>query len=137
MSEEVDKKAEKKQPKKRHIIIQILEQRGQSALVEWPQEGDLRRAYVPLDKIDNAQCDEDVLNAGLPSGVPWEDLIDASRLTPETIETIAKKLRRQEIWTAVDIEKNMQVVQRTINLATGLTPASLHTMARQYEAKED
>jgi hypothetical protein len=129
---EEEKKTEKKKVK--HIIIQVVEQRGQSALVEWPQEGDLRRAYVPVDAISNAKCDEDVLNAGLPYGVPWEDLIDASGLMPEAI---GKELRRLGFWTAVDIEKSIQGTQRAINKATGLTPASLHTLAKQYETEED
>ena len=132
MGEETEKKTEKK--KVRHIIIRVVEQRGQSALVEWPQEGDLRRAYVPLDKIDNAQCDEDVLNAGLSSGTPWEDLIDPSGLTPEAI---GKELRQNGIWGSADLERNLQGAQRAINRATGLTPASLHGLAKQYESEED
>lgn len=130
MNEEDKKEQKKEQKKVRHIIIQIVEQRGQSALVEWPQEGDLRRAYVPVDAISNAQCDEDVLNAGLPYGTPWDDLIDASKLTPEAI---GKELRRRGVWTSADIEVNMQGAQRAINLATGITPASLHTLAKLYE----
>ncbi|MGD8499011.1 MAG: hypothetical protein PVJ86_00095 [Phycisphaerales bacterium] len=134
MDKQEDKKPEKKQPKKQHIIIDIIEQRGESALVEWPQGGDLRRAYVPVSKVKDAKCDEDVLNAGLPYGTPWEELIDASRLTPAII---AKELRRRGVWTSVDIEASLSRTQRAINQATGLTPASLHNLARQYEAKED
>jgi hypothetical protein len=130
----VDKKVEKKEPKKQYITVIIIEQRGESALVQWSQDGDLRRAYVPLDEIKDDKCAESVLSAGLSHGVPWEDLIDASRLTPEII---AKELRRRGVWTSADIEASLQQAQRAINEATGVTPASLHNLARQYEAKED
>jgi hypothetical protein len=130
----VDKKPEKKEQKKQHITVAIIEQRGESALVEWSQDGDLCRAYIPADKIKDAKCDQDVLNAGLPSGTPWEDLIDASKLTPESV---GKELRRAGIWSSADIEASLQAAQRAINQATGLTPASLHGLAKKYEAKED
>ena len=126
MDEEKDKKPEKKERKKQHIIIDIIERKGQSALVEWPQGGDLRRAYVPASKIKDAKCDEDVLNAGLPFGVPWEELIDASGLTPGAI---AMELRRRGIWTSADIERNPKGVRRAVDAATGLTMGALHGLA--------
>lgn len=130
MAEEKEKKKERK-PKR--IAVKIIAQKDLSALVEWEAEGDLCRAYVPADKVEDGQCGEDVLAAGIPHGVPWEDVL------PETPprEAVGKQLRQHGIWTCADIEKNIQGVQRAINQTTGLTPASLHTLASQYEAKKE
>jgi len=122
----------KKERKPKRIAVRVVAQEGKSALVEWEAEGDLCRAYVPAAKIEGGQCDEDTLAAGIRYGVPWEDVIDAAL----SRESVGKQLRRHGIWTRADIEKNMQGAQRAINQATGLTPASLHTLASQYESKE-
>ena len=122
----------KKERKPKQVAVRVVEQRDKSALVEWEAEGDLCRAYVPAAKIEGGQCDEDTLAAGIRYGVPWEDILGEM----PSGETVGKQLRRHGIWTRADIEKNMQGAQRAINQATGLTPASLHTLASQYESKE-
>lgn len=122
-----------RKPKQKSIAVKVIAQEGQSALVEWTTEDDAHRAYVPHEKIEDGECPEDALRAGIPYGAPWEELIDLSGLTPQAV---ARQLRRHGIWTRADIERNMQGAQRAINQATGLTPASLHTLASQYEAKE-
>lgn len=122
----------KKERKPKRVAVKVIEQKDQSALVEWSVEGDLCRAYIPAAKVEGGQCGEDTLAAGIPYGVPWEDVIS----TAPTREAIGKQLRRHGIWTRADIERNMQGAQRAINQATGLTPARLHTLASQYEAKE-
>ena len=129
-------KEEKEQPRRKPktVAVRVVARKDESALVEWEAEGDLCRAYVPASKVEADRCDEDTLAAGIPYGVPWEDLIDLSALTPESIGV---RLRRREIWTAADVERNIQVVQRTINETTGLTPARLHTLASQYEANKE
>ena len=122
----------KKERKLKQVAVKVIARKDQSALVEWEAEDDLCRGYVPAARIEGGQCDEDTLAAGIRYGVPWEDVIDAAL----SKESIGKQLRRHGIWTRADIEKNMQGAQRAINQATGLTPASLHTLASQYESKE-
>ncbi len=124
---------EKKPKAARRIEVRVVAQEGESALVEWAEEGDLRRAYVPVGKIEGGRCSMDDLNAGIPYGVPWEDLIDVSGLTREAV---GREMRRKGFWTSADINENMRTVQRAINAATGLTAASLYTLAREYESKE-
>ena len=129
MAEEKEEKKKERRPKM--IAVKIVEEKGKSALVEWQAEGDLCRAYVPVSKTEGGKCDEDTLGIAIPYGVPWEDLIG-----PVTTETVGKELRRRGIWTSADIEKNMQGVRRAISEATGLTPASLHTLVKRYETEE-
>ena len=70
MSEE-----EKKERKPKLVAVKVIESKGKSALVQWADGEDLRRAYVPASKVKDGQCDEDALGAGIPYGVPWEELI--------------------------------------------------------------
>ena len=124
---------EKKEPKRKPVAVKVVALRGESALVEWTDGDDVRRVYVPFEKIENDKCPQDVLEAGIPYGAPWEELITFPDAIPQTI---AKQLRRAGIWTSADIERHIPSAQRAINVATGLTPASLHGLARKYESKE-
>lgn len=124
---------EKKPKAAKKVEVRVVAQEGESALAEWAEEGDLRRAYVPVGKVEGGRCDLDALNAGITYGVPWEDLIDVSGLTREAV---GRELRRKGFWTSADINDNMRIVQRAVNAATGLSAASLYTLAREYESKE-
>ena len=130
MTEDKEKKKQERKPKT--VAVRVVGQKGKSALVEWEAEGDLCRAYVPASEVEGDRCGEDVLARGVPYGVPWEDLVG-----PVAPEAVGKQLRRRGIWTRADIEKDIQGVRRAINEATGLTPASLHTLASQYEANKE
>lgn len=130
----MDEKEKKQERKPKQVAVKVVAQKDQSALVEWAAGDDVRRAYVPAGKIEGGRCDLETLEAGIPYGAPWEDLVDLSGLTPQAV---ARQLRRHGIWTRADIERNMQGAQRAINRATGLTPARLHTLASQHEAKKE
>lgn len=127
---------EETKPKRRKVNVRIVEQEGESALVEWTEGDDLRRAYVPVDKLETAEtrwgfiCAPHILSAGIPYGAPWETLIDTSRLTPEAI---GRELRRKGFWTSADIQANMRIVPKAVNTATGLSAASLFTLAQKHE----
>ena len=121
---------EETKPKRRKVNVRIVEQEGESALVEWTEGDDLRRAYIPTEKVEGGKCYQDVLDAGIPYGAPWKDLIPTSGLTPEAI---GRELRRKGFWTSADIQANMRIVQKAVNTATGLSAASLFTLAQKHE----
>lgn len=132
MSDE-EKKEEKKERKPKQIAVKVVESKGKSALVQWRDGDDLRRAYVPADKVtvadEGARCDEDTLKAGIPYGVPWEELIKFD-IDPAAI---ARELRLRGIWTSRDLEMNPKALRRAVDEATGLTPSALRRAAAQYE----
>jgi hypothetical protein len=124
-----EKKEEKKERKPKQIAVKVVESKGKSALVQWRDGDDLRRAYVPADKVKGDQCDEDTLKAGIPYGVPWEQLITI-KFDPVAI---ARLLRQRGIWTSRDLEMNPNMLRRVVERATGLTAAPLRRAAAQYE----
>lgn len=125
---------EKKERKPKTVPVRIVEGKGKSSLVQWSLKGgDLRRAYVPVDKVtgvdEGARCDKDALEAGIPYGVPWKELIKVD-VDPAAV---AQELRRRGVWTSRDLEMNPKVLRRIVDKMTGLTPGNLRRAAAQYE----
>jgi len=110
--------------------VKVLEQRGESALVEWNDGGIVRRVYVPAQEIESDQCPKRILEAGIPHGVPWEEVVDVSQFTPQAL---AYELNRAGIYTRSDVETKTKAVERAILRACGVSAGTLHAAARQYE----
>lgn len=90
--------------------VRVIERRGESALVEYTTEdGRLHRCYVPKGKMTEAGVLPAVLEKCIPYGVPWADMIDLSRVTPQHIE---EALHRVGIWTADDLFVMDRCLQR-------------------------
>jgi len=122
---------EKEKPKRRKLItVRIIEQRGPSALIEWNVDDDIRRAFVPADTIEGDKCDGEIVEAGVPYGIPWEELADISSITPEAI---GKEMRRRGLWTADDMERNMQKVSKAIAVIISPVIISLRRAAKNRE----
>lgn len=88
--------------------VHVLEQRGQSALVEWMDAAGAHRVFVPADAltfvasedsaISRAHAGYAVLQAGIPFGDAWE-LLPLGR---SGAEQVAAALRSRGIWTKED-----------------------------------
>jgi hypothetical protein len=125
-----EKQETKKQPEpKREFTVTVIERKGKLALVQWLDGDDLRRAYVPANKVVGNRCDEDTLKVGIPYGVPWEALIQVE-IDPAAI---ANELRKQGVWTARDLEMKPRALRQAVDRVTGLTPGALRRSAVQYE----
>ena len=94
---------------KKKVTVKIIQTEGASSLVEFENEGLLARVFVPRTKIKDGECSADVLDRGVPYGVPWETLLDFSSLTPEWI---AQKMRAKGIWTLEDLLDKDRVLIR-------------------------
>jgi hypothetical protein len=80
--------------------VTTITRQGQSVLVEWIDDGNLRRATVPASTVVDNEVDPDTLAYGVAYGLPWEQMLSL-RVTPERI---ADALRRHGIWTAGDLQ---------------------------------
>lgn len=85
-------------------------ERGKS-LVEFEEDGDLRRVVIPRKGLDPSDgvvdVDPEVLRNGEAYGDPFEDMLSVS-ISPESI---ARELRRNGIWTADDLSKMPKQLQ--------------------------
>jgi hypothetical protein len=92
------------------VAVRVIESRGESALVEWvAEDGALKRAYVPTA---HGFYDADDLEAGVPYGDPWEDLVDDVVVMGQDV---AAALRRGGFWTAEDVERDPRRAQGVVN----------------------
>lgn len=110
--------------------VKVIQTEGESALVEW-RDGDstLRRAYVPLTAVKNKTVHGNTLEAGIPYGIAWADVIGELKATPAEI---ARRLQEAGIWTAQDLFKNGNAALGAIQTAYGLDLATLMNAAQEH-----
>lgn len=102
VAEEAEAPPRRKPVKK--INVRIITRRGATALVDWVDGDEPRRAYVPAELVQDGQVPEDELEAGAQVGVRWEEFIKGPAATPEDY---ANALRRHGIYTLEDMERNL------------------------------
>ena len=131
---------EQPKPKKREALVDVivLSQEGESALVQWiiPKTNNrIARGYVEAAKIEDSKCEENVLAAAQPYGVPWGKLIDIEHfnITPQRIED---ELHRRNMWTVADIERDTTLAMRSLVSIMGPIIGQLHQRGRDYERFE-
>lgn len=102
------------------IDIKIISQRGQSALVEYIENGQLERRIVLANDIHDGQVNEYNINLGVQYGLKWSKLITLQA----TSEDLEQNLRRVGIWTGEDaltnVEKLLSAIQRTYKVDLGV-----------------
>ena len=81
-------------PEPVYVAVEVVERKGQVALVEWQTGDSLHRAYIPASELTPRGVTAEVLAAGEPYGLRWESLIEVP-----TPAEFARALRQQGIWT--------------------------------------
>lgn len=107
--------------------VRVLRCQGAAALVEWIEDDLLQRAVVPAEMVEDGQCDSDALAAGIPYGVPFEDLLQPA-VTPRAL---AQALRRRGIWTTEDVYRKPNEVIAALQSAYGLDLAAIQAAVRE------
>ena len=115
------------QRREKQVAVRVVKQEGESALV---QLADGRRVFIPASEVKDDKCAESVLGAGIPYGVPWEDILEVPKLTPVKL---AEHLRRAGFYTSADIEQAVKRTDKVVKLAFGIHAGGLHSAAKQYE----
>lgn len=118
--------------------VKIIRRSGTAALVGWVEDGNLRRATVPLSQIelDDSKIgtvDKETLEMGIPYGVPWEEVIGEIKITPQIIANI---LRQHGIWTLEDAQNNPNAIVGALQAAYGLDMATLIRGARDMNKEK-
>jgi hypothetical protein len=125
------------------VNVRVVATKGESALVEW-QEGDdltlpgqalsgLKRAYIPADKVTDGQACSDVLAAGIPYGVAFEDVLVPS----VTATRIAQELRRRGLWTKEDVLTRPGEVLSALQAAYGIDLGRLQAACAKHALEEE
>lgn len=108
--------------------VKTIEIKGQSALVEWEQDGMLRRGYVPAEIIEDDHVDETDLDRSIPYGLLFEEVMgDVSA------SEIIDSLHRAGIWTYSDLTARDR---RLIRIGTDLIGAVVWAAAKRLEVSD-
>ena len=134
--ESIEEGSEKRSTRKRKKLVAVtpVEVKGESALVQWLDGDGLKRGYVPVAEIeDDGRVEKSTLDAAIPYGVPWGELLETVELRPEVL---AAELKKQGLWASRDIEDSPRHAARALQAALGFWVGDLHRVAREYEKKE-
>lgn len=115
------------------VEVGVIASKGKSSLVQWLDGTTPKRAFVPVETVQNNHCPSSILASSVQYGVEWERFI-----TPTIIsqEHIANKLREAGFWTVQDIEQNVSGAQSAVAQAVGLNIATICRLARNVEREE-
>ena len=109
--------------------VRIISVNDRSAVVEWPAGETLQRAIVPAEMLRRDEVEDGVLAAGIPWGVPWEEVMPT---TKGADVTVANALRQYGFWTAQDLRERPSEAVAVIQRALGVYLAALTKAALSY-----
>lgn len=102
--------------------IEILQQHGVAALVEWHDANGVHRATIPANAIAKSSGDNggdafaaeyEMLTQGIPYGEMWE----LWNLGNVGSERVAQELRARNVWTLDDARRNLAAVRAALAAA--------------------
>lgn len=129
----MDEEMQDEQPKRakpQPVPVTVLGTEGGSALVEWVEEGQAHRAYIPVEKVKDGTASKTTLSRGVLYGLPWEKVKLAA-----TADALAAELRRRGIWTGEDLRTNINAAIGALQATYRVDVAALMELAkRQQEA---
>jgi len=107
------------------IQVIIIRRKGESILVQYTREDTLQRCTIPVAQLDNNLVDDQVLQAGIPYGYPWEDI----QLTFD-MKKFMNELHQVDIWTAEDLLKSPQKLWSALRAALADSLSNVLDIAR-------
>jgi hypothetical protein len=129
--ETTKEKADKPKAAPRKIVaVRVVAEKGgadsesPSALVEWAEDDDLRRCYVPATEVQGGKASKEALSAGIPYGVPWEDRL--GDLPKSLARRLGAELRRRGVWREPDLND-----VKAVRAAIGATLGNIFTLLRK------
>jgi hypothetical protein len=111
------------------IEVKIISQRGQSALVEYTEGGNLKRATIPTADIVDNKVSPHKLHLGISYGVEWAKYVTL-QATPEQLQ---ENLRWAGIWTKEDALNNADKVLGCIQATYQLDLGTLLRIAKEVK----
>jgi hypothetical protein len=108
--------------------MKLIKNDGNAALVEYVEDGELKRKIIPRSAVDeNGQIDRFELEVGIPYGIAWADYIQLDA-TPKDIE---RELHKAGIWTADDLRIKQQAAVGAIQTALGIHLGLLNIIVKE------
>jgi len=83
--------------------VNIIKKQGEAVLVEWNNAGKPERVTIPANEVTDGLCTSFVLEAGIPFGLPWEEILGNISNDADFVKALANNLRTEGVWTAEDV----------------------------------
>lgn len=102
------------------VEVKVVRRDGKTMLVEWQEDGLLKRASVSPDMVveDNgATAQVENPAAGIPYGADWWRIVELEPVTPEVLD---RELKRRGIWTVADLRANPNIAQSALIAVYGV-----------------
>ena len=114
--------------------VDVQYRKKSAALVEYtdsdiPVRVSVPSAEVEVDALQQTFIDEDVLESGIPYGVPFASKIGDFVITGETIEN---ELHKAGVWTTDDFASNPQKVHGAVASAARPIMQALAILIKDY-----
>lgn len=101
--------------------VTIIKQDGLAAIVEYVENSMPKRAIVPASEVINNSVPDDVLEAAIPYGVEWAELVQID-VTPDAI---CRHLRNRGIWTFEDAQSHLRDVTLALQAAYQISASKI------------
>lgn len=117
------------------VEVRVVTQQKDLALVEWTEDGEPRRAWLPYREVTHWK--DGTLHATNPGrGVPYGDDFLRNVKLQATTEAVGNELRRRGIWTADDALANAPAVIGALQAVYGLDASGIMTAAAAYKREQ-
>lgn len=113
------------------MIVKVISTKYQGSLIEWSEDGALRRGIVPEEVIIDDAVRDDLLSIAIPYGLDWEHIL-ADTMANVTPQIISNNLHNSGIWTIDDLRSNPMVALGAIQSAYGLDISILLRSAETF-----
>ena len=114
--------------------VKIVERSEGKALIEWREDGCLRRGIIPEEVVDGNFVDDDLLSLAISFGIDFEFLLEQA-LDNVTPASIACRLHNAGICTYDDMRSNPAVVRGVIMAAYGVDFQTLYRIAEDNKTR--
>jgi len=114
--------------------VKIVGRENGKVLVEWREDGCLRRGIVPEEVVNGEVIDDELLSLAITYGIDFEFLLEQA-LDNVTPQAITCRLHNAGIWTYEDMRANPTVVRGVIMAAYGVDFQTLYRIAEENKTR--
>lgn len=119
--------------------VKLLRKKKKAALVEYYNGEMPIRVSVPSSKVSviegtKAEVPEQVIDEGIPYGIPWASLIKKDFVV--TGEMLEQSFHKAGIWTWSDFNSNRQGLTGVVMTAAQEIVATVSKIIKEYSNKE-
>ena len=101
--------------KPKQIAVKAVKRSGQAVCVEYDERGWPRRAWVPAEEVREGKIAADVLEAGQPVGIRWEERVTSTL----DVQRLARALYRRGMFSADQVAADKPGAMAAIQEAIG------------------